>query len=99
MQGSDQQATAVAMILGGAFGSPVDPACWERESPFTIVRTGPRPTGLQIYCDCGADDEYGFNRGAQQFHDLLDARGIPNEFHPYPGGHDWSYFAETCLRR
>ncbi len=25
MQGSDQQATAVAMILGGAFGSPIDP--------------------------------------------------------------------------
>ncbi|HJZ51294.1 MAG TPA: alpha/beta hydrolase-fold protein, partial [Candidatus Acidoferrales bacterium] len=71
MQGSSQQATTVAMILGGAFGSPIDPAFWERESPFTIVSTGPRPTGLQIYFDCGTDDEYGFNRGAQQFHDLL----------------------------
>ena len=30
----------------------------------------------------------------QEVHDLLDARGIPNEFHLYPGGHDWSYFAE-----
>jgi putative tributyrin esterase len=48
---------------------------------------------LQIYFDCGTDDEYGFNRGAQQFHDLLDRRGIPNDFHLYPGGHEWSYFA------
>ena len=94
MQGSSQQATTVAMILGGAFGSPIDPAFWERESPFTIVSSGPRPTGLQIYFDCGTDDEYGFNRGAQQFHDLLETRGIPNEFHLYPGGHDWSYFAD-----
>jgi S-formylglutathione hydrolase FrmB len=76
------------------FGATVDPAFWERESPFTIVRKGPRPVGLQIYFDCGTDDDYGFNRGAQQFHDLLDARGIPNEFHLYPGGHDWTYFAE-----
>jgi S-formylglutathione hydrolase FrmB len=94
MHGSSQQATNVAMILGGAFGSPIDPAFWERESPFTMVRTGPRPRGLQIYFDCGTDDEYGFNRGAQQFHDLLKARGIPDEFHLYPGGHDWSYFAD-----
>jgi len=25
---------------------------------------------------------------------LLTARGIVHEFHLYPGGHDWDYFAE-----
>jgi enterochelin esterase-like enzyme len=24
---------------------------------------------------------------------LLTSRHIPHEFHLYPGGHDWSYFA------
>ncbi|MGA7918529.1 MAG: alpha/beta hydrolase-fold protein [Candidatus Acidiferrales bacterium] len=76
------------------FDSQTDTAFWQRESPFTIVRKRPRPVGLQIYFDCGTDDDYGFNHGAQQFHDLLDAKGIPNEFHLYPGAHDWPYFAE-----
>jgi len=89
-----QQRDAVSMALGGAFGSPFDPAFWERNSPFTLVRNGPRPTGLKIYFDCGTEDDYGFNVGAQQFHDLLASRGIPHEFHLYPGRHDEAYFAQ-----
>src|SRR5271168_2140722 len=91
---SRDQAEAVAEVLGKAFGSKVDAAFWERESPFTIVKDGPRPVGLQIYFDCGTDDEFGFNKGAAQFDQLLTARGIAHEFHLYPGGHDWGYFAE-----
>jgi S-formylglutathione hydrolase FrmB len=91
---SRDQAAAVAEVLGKAFGSPVDAAFWERQSPFTIVKDGPRPAGLQIYFDCGTDDEFGFNKGNEQFHQLLTARGIPHDFHLYPGGHDWDYFAE-----
>ncbi len=91
---SRDQAEAVAEVLGKAFGSPVDAAFWQRESPFTIVKDGPRPAGLQIYFDCGTDDEFGFNKGNTQFDELLTARGIPHEFHLYPGGHDWDYFAE-----
>ena len=91
---SSDQAAAVAAVLGKAFGSPVDAAFWERENPFTIVKDGPRPAGLQIYIDCGTEYEFGFNKGSEQFHELLVARGIPHEFHLYPGGHDWTYFAE-----
>ena len=91
---SRDQAEAVAEVLGKAFGSKVDAAFWERESPFTIVKDGPRPAGLQIYFDCGTDDEFGFNKGAAQFDQLLTAHGIAHEFHLYPGGHDWGYFAE-----
>ncbi len=91
---SRDQAAAVAEVLGKAFGSPVDAAFWQRESPFTIVKDGPRPADLRIYFDCGTDDEFGFNKGNEQFHELLTARGIPHEFHLYPGGHDWDYFAE-----
>jgi S-formylglutathione hydrolase FrmB len=91
---SRDQAAAVAEVLGKAFGSPVDAAFWERESPFTIAKAGPQPAGLRIYFDCGTDDDFGFNKGGEQFDELLTARGIPHEFHLYPGGHDWEYFAE-----
>ena len=91
---SDAQGALLARILGGAFGSPPDAAYWKRENPFTLARNGPRPTGLKIYFDCGTEDDFGFDAGARQFHDLLVSRGIPNEFHLYPGGHDWSYVAE-----
>jgi S-formylglutathione hydrolase FrmB len=91
---SSDQAAAVAAVLGKAFGSPVNAAFWQRENPFTIVKDGPRPAGLQIYFDCGTEDDFGFNKGAQQFHDLLNVRGITHQFHLYPGGHDWEYFAE-----
>jgi S-formylglutathione hydrolase FrmB len=91
---SGSQEGQLSRILGGAFGSPFDPAFWERNSPFTLVRKGPRPAGLQIYFDCGTEDEFGFNAGAQAFHDLLDSRRIPHEFHLYPGGHDWGYVAQ-----
>jgi S-formylglutathione hydrolase FrmB len=91
---SSDQAAAVAEVLGKAFGSPVNAVFWEHESPFTIVKDGPRPVGLELYFDCGTDDEFGFNKGNAQFHELLTARGIPHEFHLFPGGHDWEYFAE-----
>lgn len=86
--------TALARALGTAFGSPFDPAFWDRNSPFMLVNDGPKPTGLLIYFDCGMGDSYGFNKGAQAFHERLVAKGIPHEFHLYPGGHDWTYFAE-----
>jgi S-formylglutathione hydrolase FrmB len=84
----------LARMLGSAFGVPFDGAFYERESPFTIVRDRPRPAGLKIYFDCGTEDSYGFNTGAQAFHELLVSGHIPHEFHLYPGAHDWTYFAQ-----
>ena len=88
------QQNALSFALGGAFGNPFDPAFWKRNSPFTIVRNRPRLVGMHIYFDCGTEDDYGFNNGAQAFHDLLLSRGIPHEFHLYPGGHNEAYFAQ-----
>ena len=88
------QGNMLSRVLGTAFGSPPDAAYWNQNSPFTLVKNGQRPGELKIYFDCGTEDEFGFNAGAKTFHDLLDAHHIPNEFHLYPGGHDWSYVAE-----
>lgn len=83
---------AFRRALGGAFGSPPDPAFWAKNSPLTLARTA-RLSGLKIYFDCGRQDNYGFYRGAEALDRILTTRRIPHEFHLYPGGHDWIYFA------
>jgi S-formylglutathione hydrolase FrmB len=80
-------------LLGSVFGSPLDPAFWDANSPITLARTAPL-TRLKIYFDCGTEDDYGFDVGAQALDKQLSARHIPHEFHLYPGGHNWTYFAE-----
>jgi S-formylglutathione hydrolase FrmB len=86
------QPQALRLMLGEAFGSPPDPAFWEQNSPLRLARTA-RLAGLKIYFDCGAQDDYGFDQGTRALDRVLTARGIPHEFHIYPGGHDWGYFA------
>jgi S-formylglutathione hydrolase FrmB len=80
-------------VLGDAFGSPFDPAFWNQNDPVTIARTA-HFAGLRIYFDCGSEDDYGFDGGAEALDKLLTSRRIPHEFHLYPGGHNWIYFAE-----
>ncbi len=43
---------------------------------------------MKIYFNVGNNDDYGFEQGAQKLDQLLTSRGIPHEFHIYPGGHD-----------
>ncbi len=82
-----------ARVLGAVFGSPPDPAFWERNSPLTLGRTADL-SGLKIYFDCGNEDDYGFDAGAARLDKILTSRHIPHSFHIYPGRHDASYFAE-----
>jgi S-formylglutathione hydrolase FrmB len=90
---SGSQGMILGRILGGAFGSPLDIAFWDRNNPFTMVRESNNAAKLKIYFDCGSEDDFGFNVGAQKLHDLLVARKIPHEFHIYPGRHDAEYVA------
>lgn len=80
-------------VLGDAFGSPFDAAFWNQNDPATIARTA-NLVGLKIYFDCGSEDDYGFDSGAEALDKLLASRHILHEFHLYPGGHNWIYFAE-----
>jgi S-formylglutathione hydrolase FrmB len=80
-------------VLGGVFGSPPDDAFWQRNSPLTLARTAIL-SGLNIYFDCGDQDDYGFEAGATALDKILSVRHIPHEFHIYAGRHDPAYFAE-----
>jgi S-formylglutathione hydrolase FrmB len=80
-------------VLGATFGSPPDPAFWDRNSPLTLARSA-NLAGMKIYFDCGDQDDFGFETGATALDKLLTARHIPHQAHIYPGRHDWQYFAE-----
>jgi S-formylglutathione hydrolase FrmB len=80
-------------VLGATFGSPPDPAFWDRNSPLTLARSA-NLAGVKIYFDCGDQDDFGFESGATTLDKILASRHIPREAHIYPGRHDWQYFAE-----
>jgi len=77
-------------ILGDVFGNPIDVAYLQRNSVFYFAKNDPAPElkRLKIYFNVGDNDDYGFEQGAQKLHQLLDSRGVPNQFHIYPGRHD-----------
>jgi len=79
-----------ASMLGDVFGSPVNVAYFQRNNVFYFARNTPavQLKRLNIYFNVGSNDDYGFEQGGQKLHQLLDSRGIPNEFHIYPGRHD-----------
>ncbi|HEX8892327.1 MAG TPA: alpha/beta hydrolase family protein [Terriglobales bacterium] len=84
-----------AAMLGDVFGNPIDPSFLERNSVFHFAKNDPAPElkRLKVYVNVGNNDDYGFEQGAQKLHQLLDSRGIRNEFHIYPGRHDPQFAA------
>jgi len=82
-----------ARVLTRVFGDPIDRAAWDRNSPFVLARRNAASLrNIRIYFDCGTEDSYGFDRGAEDLHRTLDAVQVPHEFHLDPGGHNMTYF-------
>ena len=77
-------------LMGDVFGSPFSRTYFERNNVFYFARTDSAASlkRMKIYFNVGNNDDYGFEQGAQQLDKLLNSRGIPHEFHIYPGGHD-----------
>ncbi len=81
-----------AEILTNVFGSPIERKFWDANSPFALAKTNAAQLSkMKIYFDCGLQDSFGFNRGADDLHQALNALKIPHEFHLYPGGHNVAY--------
>ncbi len=80
-----------ARVLQGPFGSPVNTSYWDLNSPLTLAEHPERFSHLKLYLDCGDQDRYGFEEGAQLLHRELEAKGFAHEFALRPGGHGWNY--------
>ena len=79
-----------AGVMVEAFGNPFNVDYFDRNNVFAFAKkdAAAELKELKIYFDVGNNDDFGFEEGANRLHKLLDHRGIPNEFHIYPGRHD-----------
>jgi len=85
--------TALGGLLGDVFGNPIDATHWKENDPFALARRNKLAiASLAIFFDCGRDDQYEFEAGAQALDRQLQAEGIQHEFHLYPGDHSAAYF-------
>jgi S-formylglutathione hydrolase FrmB len=85
--------TPLGRILGAVFANPINVAHWNQNSPFVLAtQNRARLTKLAIYFNCGNDDEFGFENGAEALHKQLQAEDVKHEFHLYPGNHGAAYF-------
>ena len=88
-------------LLGDVFGSPFNRAYFTRNNVFSFARSDSAVSlkRMKIYFNVGNNDEYGFQQGGQQLDQILKSRGIPHEFHIYPGRHEaqfaMRYFPEV----
>jgi len=80
-------------VLATVFGSPIDAAHWKENNPFVLAaRNLAAVRKLNIYFNCGQDDNYGFEKGAAALHEQLRKAGVKHEYYLYPGDHSLSYF-------
>lgn len=68
---------------GHFYGSPVDADFWRRNHPTAIAADAPdrlRDADLAIYLECGDEDSFGMQRGAERLHRVLFDHHIPHEY-------------------
>jgi S-formylglutathione hydrolase FrmB len=83
----------VLSVLGPVFGKPIDAAHWNENSPFVLAKKNVEGLRkLSIYFNCGQDDNYGFEEGAEALHQELKKEQMKHEYYPYPGDHSVTYF-------
>jgi S-formylglutathione hydrolase FrmB len=82
-------------LMGDVYGSPINRTYFDRNNVFYFARTDSVASlkRMKIYFDVGNNDDFGFEQGAEALDKLLTSRGIPHEFHIYPGRHDSEFVA------
>jgi len=80
------------------FGEPIDEEFWRENNPLWIAEQGKAPKDLKIYFDCGENDRFGFQKGSQELHEILEKKGVPHESAILPGSHGWEYINENLNR-
>jgi S-formylglutathione hydrolase FrmB len=80
-------------IIGSVFGNPINIPHWKQNNPLVLAKQNKLELGkLAIYFNCGQDDDFDFEIGAEALNKLLTSEGIKHEYHLYPGTHSPAYF-------
>jgi len=75
-----QSRAQLGRLLGSAFGNPINIPHWKQNDPLILARTNKAAIRhLAIYFNCGAEDDFGFEVGAQALHRLLLSRRLEQE--------------------
>jgi S-formylglutathione hydrolase FrmB len=64
---------------------------WKAYDPATLAEKL-EPGKPALYLDCGTEDGFLLNNGAQYLHDILVARKIDHAFFLGPGQHDFRFW-------
>jgi S-formylglutathione hydrolase FrmB len=79
--------------LAPLLGDPINVAHRKSNDPFRLAKKNKLALKkLDIYFNCGQNDNYGFEQGAAALDKQLTAEGVPHESHLYPGSHSVNYF-------
>jgi len=93
LNAASQTGLPILAVLGPVFGKPIDPQHWAENSPSVLAKENAKGIRkLAIYFNCGQNDDYGFEKGAEELHQELVKEQIAHEYHPYPGDHSATYF-------
>jgi S-formylglutathione hydrolase FrmB len=85
--------TPMGSMLAAVFGNPIDASHWQENDPLALARINKSAIRqLAINFNCGRDDQFEFEVGAEKLHRELESEGIKHEYHLYPGDHSASYF-------
>jgi len=85
--------TPLGRLLGSVFGTPINIQHWHDNDPLFLARKNRAALGrLAINFNCGREDNFDFEVGAEALHRLLQAENIRHEFHLYAGDHSPRYF-------
>ena len=80
-------------VLSPVFGKPVAERHWNDNNPFLLAKRNALGVAkLAIYFNCGQEDNYGFEKGAEALDLELSDEHIKHEYHAYPGDHSITYF-------
>ena len=93
LDSASRAGSPLAGVLAAVFGNPINVPHWNANSPFVLAkRNSSALKKMAIYFNCGQDDNYGFEKGADALHDELQKEGVKHEYHAYPGDHSLTYF-------
>ncbi|HZR56128.1 MAG TPA: alpha/beta hydrolase family protein [Terriglobales bacterium] len=90
---SEFESSGPNRLLASVFGDPTNIPHWNQNNPLLLAKQNKqRVASLAIYFNCGQDDDFGFEVGANALDKQLKSEGIKHEFHLYPGTHSPQYF-------